>query len=344
MARTGWQKRGWLALALAGPLLLGPARWGIGADAEEQQAPIRPGSLSRPTPVAVGVYLLDVFDVDDASQTITVDFVLWARWLDERIASDRAGRRQFRLSEVWSPRLIVVNERSLERRLPEVVVVDAENRVLYAQRFSGTIASTSDLADFPFDQQLFRIYVIAGGYTREEVELVIEPDRTGRSQRLSVIDWEIGAVTAELSPFEYTADGRVFPGCAFAFSAKRHSGYYLWKVMLPLFIVVFMSWSVFWIDPTAAPAQIGVAATSILALIAYQFVLGDLVPRLSYLTRQDRFLVGSTVLVFAALVEVIATSTLASQGNLPLAKRVDRWSRIVFPAVFLLLVVLAFRL
>jgi len=47
-------------------------------------------------------------------------------------------------------------------------------------------------------------------------------------------------LTAENYSFEYAADGRVFPGCVFAFAAKRHAGFYLWKVIFPLVVVVLM--------------------------------------------------------------------------------------------------------
>ncbi len=234
-------------------------------------------------PVAIGIYRLDVSQIDDAGQTIRADFMLWLRWQDTRLADDRAGRRRIDLNEVWNPRVQVVNERSLERKLPDSVEVDANGRVLYVQRMSGTISSATDLADFPFDEQALEIRTIAGGLAPEEVDLVIEPGRTGRSARLSIVDWEVGPLTAENYSFEYAADGRVFPGGVFAFAAKRHAGFYLWKVIFPLVVVVLMSWTVFWIDPSEAAAQLGVAATSILALIAYQFVLGNLVPRLSYL-------------------------------------------------------------
>ncbi len=338
------RRRGWLCLAVSGLFLLALARSGSAhTEVEATQVLARPGPANQPTQVAIGLYLLDLTKIDDAAQTLTVNFVLWLRWHDPRLADESAGKRKLRLSDVWNPRIQVGNERSLERKLPDLVEVDAEGGVIYVQRMSGTISSAANLADFPFDTQVFEIQAFVGGFTREEVDLVIEPGRTGRSGRLSVLDWDVGPLTSETFPLEYAADGRVFSGCRFAFEATRHTGFYLWKVILPLVIVVLMSWAVFWIDPSAMGAQIGVATTSILALIAYQFVLGDLVPRLAYLTRQDRFLVGSMILVLLAMVEVIATSAFASQERLELAKRIDRWSRIAFPMAFLFLILIAFR-
>ena len=180
-----------------------------------------------------------------------------------------AGGRRLGLSEVWHPRVQVVNERSLSKRRPDEVEVGPDGAVVQIQRYSGTVSSAADLVDFLFDEQRFEIRVFAAGFTQQEVELVIEAGRTGRSGRFSIVDWAVGPLIAETFTLRYAPDGRVFPGCAFAFEAKRSAAFYIWKVILPLVIVVLLSWSVFWIDPTAIGAQIGVAATSVLALIAY---------------------------------------------------------------------------
>ena len=71
-----------------------------------------------------------------------------------------------------------------------------------------------------------------------------------------------------------------------------------------------------------------------LTLIAYRFALGNLLPRISYMTRLDYFLLGSTVIVFLALVEVTATSRFVFLGRESLARKLDKYSRIGFPSVF----------
>ena len=46
--------------------------------------------------------------------------------------------------------------------------------------------------------------------------------------------------------------------------------------------------------PDHHDAQIGLSATSMLTLIAFIFATTNMVPALSYLTRLDHFIVGST--------------------------------------------------
>ena len=57
-------------------------------------------------------------------------------------------------------------------------------------------------------------------------------------------------------------------------------------------------------------------------------------PRVSFQTRLDIFLQGATLLVLLALVEVVWMGRLATGGSPAAAKRLDRWSRLVFPAAY----------
>ena len=116
------------------------------------------------------------------------------------------------------------------------------------------------------------------------------------------------------------------------------------KIIVPLVLIVMMSWIVFWIDPSEAAIQISVAATSMLTLIAYRFIVDGLVPRVSYLTRLDWLIVLSTILVFVTLVEALVTSVLHEQGRTEEGRRLDRISRVIFPAVFLALSFVALAL
>lgn len=110
--------------------------------------------------------------------------------------------------------------------------------------------------------------------------------------------------------------------------------YFIVKIILPLILIVAMSWIVFWIDPKESAIQISVAIRTMLTLIAYRFAVGAELPKVSYLTRLDFFILSATVLVFASLVEVIVTSTLAQREKLDLARHLDRWSRWLFPIIF----------
>ncbi|MBW1744641.1 MAG: hypothetical protein JRJ47_14630, partial [Deltaproteobacteria bacterium] len=165
-----------------------------------------------------------------------------------------------------------------------------------------------------------------------EVELVLEPDWvSGIAERLSVPDWDILGWTTEGGPFSLSPKGEApLAGFAFSFEGERKSGYFIIKVIIPLILIVAMSWIVFWIDPKESGVGISVAITTMLTLIAYRFAVGAEVPRVSYLTRLDYFILGSTILVYATLIE-------AKTERLAKARAIDRWARWLFPGTFVLM-------
>ncbi|MFQ5790304.1 MAG: hypothetical protein ACE5JI_07465, partial [Acidobacteriota bacterium] len=178
----------------------------------------------------------------------------------------------------------------------------------------------------------------------DEVEFaIVESDR---AETFSIADWSIGQGKSGVGVLRVRDEllrggGQVhLPRFHYQFEAQRHTSYYMWKVIGPLVIIIFMSWAVFWIDPAQIGVQVGIATTAILTLIAFLFSLEARLPRISYLTRIDYFIFGSLTLVFLAFLQAILTCSLGLQGNIALARRIDVWSRLVFPLSFVLVVIL----
>jgi len=286
----------------------------------------------------VAIHLLDLLRIDDAEQSAFVDFALWVSWHDESLASPGTPARFFRTNQIWVPNLQVMNSLTLTNRRVDVVEVDENGNAYYRRRLVGTISVPRDLTDFPVDEHRLQLSVVAAGMNRD-VEVVIDERLTGQMESFSIQEWDVGPGRAEVS--EFAAAGESFPMLSYEWEVRRKLGYYIWKVIIPLAMVVMMSWVVFWLDPKQAGPQIGIAATSILTLIAYRFTLGFLVPRLSYLTRLDFFITGASMLVFAALLEALATVSLAEERP-ALARRIDVTSRWLFPLAFVVVTVVSF--
>lgn len=305
----------------------------------------RPDADGKATRVTVGVYLIDLQSIDDSAQFFQADILLSVTWQDPRLVSGAgveslAGCRPG-LDEVWNPRLILVNERDVRRLFDDGVSIAPDGTVGYVQRLQGEFTLALELRDFPFDRQEVLFEIVSRGYAPEEVELLSHVIG-GEFGRLTITDWDVGEGYAVVEPRYIEPRDRYIAGISFRLPTQRRLGFYLLKTFLPLTLIVWMSWAVFWIQPGLLPPQIGVATSSVLTLIAFQFSLGYMLPRLSYLTRADRFLIGSTLLVFFAFGEAIWTSYLATHGREAQAVRIDRASRILSPACFVVVVLVSF--
>ena len=67
----------------------------------------------------------------------------------------------------------------------------------------------------------------------------------------------------------------------------RNPGFYLWKVIFPILIVVIISFSVFWMVVDNLADRLFVSMTGLLTSVAYQFIISESLPRLSYITLMD---------------------------------------------------------
>ena len=157
------------------------------------------------------------------------------------------------------------------------------------------------------------------------------------ADQLSLPDWQLLSYRVFAVPYQPIKEIHA-AGFVFQFEAKRYMEYYIWQIVLPLSVVVVMSWAGFWVQRGQVGVRIGVATSSVLTLIAHRFVLASLLPRLPYMTRLDYFTVGSTLLVSVALLGVVFTSYLASINQDLLTRKVDLLARWTLPAAFLLLV------
>lgn len=314
------------------------------AQEETEQAELqakRPEESTGPTTVHFMVFVVDIDDIDDAGQNFTANVYLRLRWQDPRLANPEGGIRQIPLEGVWNPRVLLANQLGLvSRALPEVVQVHPDGMVIYHQRYTGKLSQPLMLAEFPMDIHDFLVQFVATGYQADELRFEPEFLRNIRggsiAKTLSLPDWKILTHKTVSAPYKPIQE---INAAAFAlqFTAQRYVGYYLWQVVLPLAVVVIMSWTAFWVGREHVGVRIAVATSSILTLIAHRFVLASLLPRLPYMTRLDYFTVGSTLLVLLALITVVVTGYLASHGRDRPARRIDHWARGSFPAMFFLL-------
>ncbi len=313
-------------------------------------ATTRPEPNNEPTPVNVSFYVLDIEAIDDAKQSLTIDFVMSLRWRDPRLGevSEKAGIPcLFGLDAIWNPGVQIFNQRRIWTRLPKQVQVAPDGEVLYDQRYYGTLASPLKLQEFPFDVQSLPINVVSF-YETSDVKLIFNDQLTGRDDTFSVAGWTVGKGMATTYNYRAASAHRTdvkfyFSRLDYTFEARRDVNFYKWKVVLPLVRIVIMSWAVFYIEPKQVGPRLGVATTSILTLIAFLFSLRGILPPISYLTRMDYFVYGSLALVFAAHLEALTTSNLALKEKHRSALRIDRWARVLWPVCFIVVLGLFWR-
>jgi hypothetical protein len=154
------------------------------------------------------------------------------------------------------------------------------------------------------------------------------------TEAFSVEGWSFSLIETDFGEFSIPAVGMVRPQVVFALEAQRKSQYYLLTMFLPMSLIVFMSWTAFWIQPNIVPPRIAISTASIFSLIAFGFSVRLSLPRVSYLTRADLFVIGCTLLVFLALGAAVIGSRWASADKMEQAVRLNAAIRWIYVGLF----------
>ena len=107
---------------------------------------------------------------------------------------------------------------------------------------------------------------------------------------------------------------------------ERNFQHYLFKIILPVFLILCVAWYVLWIPIAKYEVRLNTSIIALLALIAYNFVFQDDIPKLEYLTDLDWFILLSYIFCCIPVFLSIGFSKFISKNQKTVTK-VNRYIR-----------------
>jgi len=307
----------------------------------------RPSINGEPTLIEVGLFLIDIDEIDDVSQRFSVDLFLAARWQDPRLAlpeSERRGQKRFLpLDAVWTPRVLVLNDRGLTPQLQQGVTIDDLGTVSYRNRLVGELSANLEFREFPFDVQRLPIDIVSYAHTTDELRFSPYTPLVTQPGQFSIEGWRLRALEPEVGVYVMPHNGAELPRLTYVVEASRDSNYYILTMLVPMSLIIFMAWTVFWLQPSIVPPRIAISTASIFSLIALGVSIRLGLPKISYLTKADQFVLGCTLMVFIALGIAVIGSRWASSDRMERALKANAIARWVYLLLFVAVAVVAFR-
>jgi len=296
-----------------------------------------------PVVVSVSLHVINLSKIDDSAQHFDIDAYLFARWNDPRLAFVPKGSddllRTYRPGEIWIPRLEILNAAAPRNLHDESISVKPSGDVTYVERFYAELSARFELRRYPFDTQDLEIFVhpfVADAsrivFTLKDASVWTASTFTAYS---SLGQWDLRVLPPTLHSNHESVG--VVSGVRFGILATRRPAYYIWKVFVPLILMVCVSWGVFWIEPGDLSSQVQVSVTTILTVIAFAFAISSSMPRVPYLTYIDAFFLQCYVFVFLAFTEImIVHVTHRSDRRRDLGLKIRNQARVIAPAAFLI--------
>jgi len=321
--------------AASGSLLLGPPK------------------EDGPVVVRASLEVQDVDQINEENETFEFTGVLTLTWHDSRQAFDPAtvgveekiyqGDYQFNeLSPSWFPQVVLVNSSGSFEQQGVVLRSLPDGTQILISKISAVAKTQLNLRRFPFDAQRLEAVFEVLGFDHSEV--VFQVDRETTANALWVPQWTITGIGMSTEERAASYAGRRGVASTFVASVDvRRVSFHIGRlVILPLIVIVLLTFSVFWMDRASLGDRISVLFIGILTAVAYQVVMNDIMPRIGYVTWIDGFLNLSFLLMVGTVIINLVVGVLDQHKRHEVSHRVDVLCRWIFPITYLGLILISF--
>jgi hypothetical protein len=272
--------------------------------------------------VEVGIYPTIVNALDAAGSTYDVTAYVWLKW---KGPIDPSAHLEF-VNLVQ--RYDFTREALFDK--PQAQPGGGAYQIL---QIHGRFFQPFEFANFPFDRQALTLE-LHDEYRAHE-NLVYEPDDrdSGYASDLEIPGWRIlgwrsHAIVRDYASSFGGARGSSYAGLRYELVIARHTNYFLWKLFLPLLIVLCANWLALMIDPELVDVRTALPATSLLTMVFLQQSYSSELPEIGTLVLMDKIYACAYLLVMATLFQVIFMRSWQKSGAAVPDARVSYYDRI----------------
>ena len=337
---------------------------------EPSRAQAEDSEEDRPTIVTVYLGIIDIPQVDELMETFNVIAYLTLEWNDTRAYETMTGsnglddddiyqsmstqQAQEALEKIGGTNIIEFTNQVGKREILNATLhIEPDGNVIYDERFMATFHTPLELERFPFDSQKLLIRIESFYFEAKDLEFKTSEDNivyyrspyaSGEEQGLRLEEWRL---VRERPTYKYgqyqSPSGATYSYLSVGIEIQRKIEFYIWKIFLPLLLIICISWSVFWIGKENVSNRLSVASIGFLTAIAFGFFVSNNLPKISYLTFMDRFIIGIYIIITLTVLEILGTHLLELRGKGSLAVRINNYSRWFFPLILILYLLLVYK-
>ncbi|QDP71536.1 hypothetical protein FOG18_02575 [Legionella israelensis] len=279
--------------------------------------------------VGIALYLNDITRIQPQEEIIELEATIFLRWQSEK----KGVREQYfygnqvddALKTMWWPYFIFLDTRGTTQVTHKAMKISNNGMVEYMAKYTLSIETALNMHKFPFDTQTINIQVTPFGPMPYRIQYYLLNDKIGINPVAHIEEWELTGTKNKISAQNENQ-------YQLSLNYQRKSGYYLYKVFLPMLIIVFISYMVLWLPRQPAINRLAVIITAMLTIVAFQWAVTSDVPKVSYITFLQAMVLFFFIMVgLKAILVVIGESVEDAEKY-----KLMHWSRIIYPVVLLL--------
>lgn len=263
--------------------------------------------------VRVGIHVNRIYEVSVSDNSFYLDAYIWLRWHGE--LDPVAKLELLNGMDRWGTTV------EADYETPRVDPDGTRYQVLHVE---GRFQHAFDLSRYPLDRQ--EVDLLLENSVHGADELVFLPDDGGSGVSGGVVlpGWRIQGwswqrflhtyPTAFGDPGSQGGESR-YSALRFRVQLQRPFSYFLWKLLLPLIVVLVSGLGALLLHPRFPDARIAMPATALLTAVFLQQSYTSTLPEIGYMVLMDRVYALSYLLIIAAVIAMIATANLAKEDD-----------------------------
>lgn len=207
--------------------------------------------------------------------------------------------RQLRFSEFYLKPIWDFKLKENPKDDTDWYLIQDGSELTYKSKSVYKIKNKFNLQNFPFDKQTLRIFLRQDENSIDEDRFLVSSYIMRKAEEFkdlnSIQGWNITNVERNYKIYNHLLKEEYFDGFELVFEIERKSRYYVFKIIMPIILILIVCWSAVWIKPKDLESKLTITIVCLLSLIAYNFVIDEDLPKLEYLTVMDNIILISYI-------------------------------------------------
>ncbi len=252
--------------------------------------------------VTVGIYGINVYNMDIRLNTYGMAAYLWLRWNGDFDPLESLDFINLVQGSVFTKKALMSEPKLLKNGEKYQVI-----------RIDGVFFQPFNLSSYPLDKQELALYV--ENSTDSYDQICYFPDKTssGYDSGLLVPGWKVEGLKANSYVHDYgtdfgetgTANASKYSGVKFSLNIDRHADFFIWKLFLPLLIVLMTNWLSLKLKPAYIELRTVMPSTALLTVVFLHQSAADAIPGCPSLVLMDKIFLLAYFCIVLTLLQII---------------------------------------
>jgi len=310
-----------------------------------------PTTNNQPVLINASINLRNILDVAEKEQIISLETTLRLYWKDKRIkplekyidSEDLIGRyvtlNPDKTKQFWMPDVFIDQAKALRvptyYTKPASLRVYSDSTIRYSSRINYDVACNMDFHRFPVDEQYCEVKFESFGYSSKQIQMQwMDWSQSNVNANISLAQFSFNVLLMDSYNTDYY--DIAYPGLIMKLHFTRQLGYHLVQTYIPSAVFVVLAWLSLFIPVESVPGRVGMGMTTLLTLTAMFSSVRQNVPKISYISLLDIWMLLCMLFVFSCIGEFIIATIFLRRGRKQDGDKFELLFKIGLPVVFVL--------